>query len=326
MSRPQVRARLPWRRLTGGLFILAGILYVLFGWPEGQTSIRYEVPGEATAPPQWAKDLNARYSAIGVRDFHIHRDTEQTLRISAVHYRDAEEKERSALFLPPSGASSENSLRLDIWRETGAAIRQNAQPDALFLTWWDNAQRARFLAGVNTWVEAPEEVAFPDKDARNFWQKAAGGFMSGERNNQLAKWLAMKAESALEEMRKTFPESRPVYLLVSLDDLARLSEIETLAGTTLPFEVRVFPPSGNIHTQIAAVRRWASDKGTGSYLVQQLPTGDVRAWRITSEAGAQTLLARLLPFTSSLMKPLESLKLIYQSRWGAYLSLYQWRP
>jgi hydroxylamine oxidation protein HaoB len=326
MSRPQVCAVLPWRRLTGGLFILAGILYVLFGWPEGRTSMRYEVSAEVTAPPQWAKDLNPRYSAIGVREFNIHRDTEQTLRISAVQYRDAEGTARSALFVPPSGASPENSLRLDLWRETGAAIRQNAQPDALFLTWWDNAQRARFLAGVNTWVDAPEEAAFPDQDARHFWRKAAGGFMSGERNSRLAKWLAMNAESALKEMKKNLPEGRPVYLLVSLDDLARLSEIETLAGTTLPFEVRVFPPSGNIHTQIAAVRRWASDNGTGSYLVHQLPTGDVRAWRITSEAGTQTLLARLLPFTSSLMKPLESLKLIYQSRWGAYLSLYQWRP
>jgi len=326
MSRPQVRAILPWRRLTGGLFILAGILYVLFGWPDGQTSIRYEVPGEVTAPPQWAKDLTPQFPAVTVREFNIRRDSEQTLRISAVQYRDAEGKERSALFLPPSGASSENSLRLDLWRETGAAIRQNAQPDALFLTWWDNAQRARFLAGVNTWVDAPAEAAFPDKDARNFWQKAAGGFMSGERSSRLAKWLAMNAESALEEMKKDLPKEQPVYLLVSLDDLARLSEIETLAGTTLPFEVRVFPPSGNIHTQIAAVRRWASDKGTGSYLVQQLPTGDVRAWRITTEAGTQTLLARLLPFTSSLMKPMDSLKLIYQSRWGAYLSLYQWRP
>jgi hydroxylamine oxidation protein HaoB len=59
--------------------------------------------------------------------------------------------------------------------------------------------------------------------------------------------------------------------------------------------------------------------------VQALPNGGTRAWRITREEGTKTLLARLLPFTTSLAKPLDKLSLVYQSPWGGYLSVYEWR-
>jgi hydroxylamine oxidation protein HaoB len=116
-----------------------------------------------------------------------------------------------------------------------------------------------------------------------------------------------------------------VYWLACLDDLARLSEIEALGGAKLPFEARVFPAADNIHGQIAEARRWAGEAGPGAYLAQQLPGGGARVWRITREAGTKTLLARLLPFTSSLAQPLAKLSLVYQSSWGGYLSVYQWQ-
>jgi hydroxylamine oxidation protein HaoB len=109
-----------------------------------------------------------------------------------------------------------------------------------------------------------------------------------------------------------------------LDDLARLSEIEALSGVSLPFEARFFPGEANIHTQIAAVKRWAGEKGSGSYLIHPLPGGGIRAWRITAEEGEKTLLARLLPFVSSVGRTPAQLQLVYQSEQGAYLSIFKW--
>ena len=85
-----------------------------------------------------------------------------------------------------------------------------------------------------------------------------------------------------------------------------------------------FTKADNINF-IRIAKRWVGENGSASYLVQQLPTGGVRAWRITNEVGIKTLFARLLPFTSSLANPLSNQSLVYQTGWGGYLSVYQWQ-
>ncbi|MGH8552939.1 MAG: hypothetical protein ACRERS_06545 [Methylococcales bacterium] len=85
----------------------------------------------------------------------------------------------------------------------------------------------------------------------------------------------------------------------------------------------MFPVEENIHRLISEVKRWARDKGTGSYLVQHLGSFGVRVWRIATSEGESALLARLLPFTSSLAKPLENVELVHRTARSAYLSIYR---
>ena len=93
----------------------------------------------------------------------------------------------------------------------------------------------------------------------------------------------------------------------------------------MPFEARLFAAEANLHAQIAAIKRWAEETG-GIYLAQPAANGAVRAWRITTEEASRTLLARLLPFNSSLAHPLAGVQPVYQSAWGGYISIYQWQP
>jgi hydroxylamine oxidation protein HaoB len=115
-----------------------------------------------------------------------------------------------------------------------------------------------------------------------------------------------------------------IYVLACVDDLARLGEIERLSGVTIPLEARYFPAASDLHAQIKDVRRWASEKGEGAnYLVQPVMGGGVRAWRVTSPEASNLLLIRLLPFSKSLETPLQGARLVYQSHWGAYISVHE---
>lgn len=318
----------------GGMLLLAGSLLLIFGWPGGGPELEYRKLAEIQAGEAGFPEIAGRYPAEKLSRYEIARHGEGSLILNVVDYRgDQGGLERAIVFPQERGPGAEGrpaqgdvQLRHDLWKAAADTILAHSGEDALFVSWWDNAQRIRFLTGRKVWLRSPVAGAFSDGAQRRFWKEVSGGFAQDEGTiRQWAHWLTMDAEAALTEMSAVLPKDKPVYFLICLDDLARLAEIESLSGVRLPFEVRLFP-AGDVHAQIAGVKRWANEKGDGAYLVQQLSGGAVRAWRITTAEGAKTLLARLLPFTTSLAKPLENQALVYQSGWGGYLSIYQWKP
>lgn len=299
---------------------------MVFGLPKlSSHGLKYEKLAELK---DGLPGLEGRFPIERIFRYRIGREG-AGVELNVAHYRDAQGQTGSAIVFPPADPTQpqgETGLRHDLWQAAAEAIQSHTDKDALFVSWWDDGQRIRFLTGRKPWLDAPVAGAFPDADQRKFWQRAGGGFNPDEAKlRQLARWLSMDADAALAEMALALPKDQSVYWLVCLDDLARLGEIEALSGVKLPFEARIFPQANNIHEQIAEVKRWAGEKGIGSYLVQQLPSGGARVWRITTEGGVGTLLARLLPFTTSLAKPLEHQSLVYQTGWGGYLSVYQWQ-
>lgn len=315
--------------LSGGLVILAGLWVMLFGLPE-LPKPAFEVQQFASLKPGQAgfPQLHSVFPANTLDRYRIGREG-AGVELTVANFQNPQGKPESAIvYLPtdPAQPKAESGLRHDLWQSTAEAILKHTADNALFLSWWDDGQRLAFLTGRTAWIKQPVASAYPESKQRDFWQKAGGGFDRDEtRLKQLARWLSMDADAALAEMAQSIPKDQPAYWLACLDDLARLSEIEALSGVRLPFEARIFPQADNIHGQIAEVRRWAEETGVSSYLVQQLPGGGARVWRITTEAGTKTLLARLLPFTTSLAHPLENLNLVYQSAWGGYLSVYEWK-
>ncbi|MDD5034092.1 MAG: hydroxylamine oxidation protein HaoB [Methylococcaceae bacterium] len=319
--------RQPWlKSALGVILVFAGVALIVFGVPDfsDREAVSYEKIAESNSGEAGFPAIGGRFSPQRIVRYRIGREETGGVELNQAQYQDGQSR-RSAIVFPP--ALGEGGLRHDLWKGAAEAILAHTEENALFVSWWDDAQRIHFLSGRNPWVEAPVAAAYPDRKQRDFWEKTGGGFAPDESKlKQLARWLSMDAQAALREMAQALPKGAPIYFLICLDDLARLGEIEALSGVHLPFDLRNFPQSGNVHSQIAEVKRWAGEKGPGSYLVQQLPQSGVRAWRIGTDEGARTLLARLLPFTSSLEKPLEGQPLVYQSGWGGYLSVYEWRP
>jgi len=312
-------------RLLGGFAMLVGLWIMLFGWPDlPKPAVEYEKLTTLKKSEAGFPNLQGISAVDSLDRYRIGREG-AWVEVNVANYGKAE---TAIVYLPadPAQPKAEVGLRHDLWQTASEAIQGHTDKNALFLSWWDDGQRLAYLTGRTAWVKQTVASAYPDSTLRDFWERAGGGFGKDETKlKQLARWLSMDAEAALAEMAQAIPKDQPVYWLICLDDLARLSEIEALSGVKLPFEARIFPQADNIHGQIAEVKRWADEKGIGSYLVQQLPSGGARVWRITTEEGVKTLLARLLPFTTSLAKPLEPLSLVYQSGWGGYLSVYEWR-
>jgi len=251
--------------------------------------------------------------------------------ISIAEYRNERGMFEHATVFPQvaqASITSASNPRTELWSKASEAILKHASSDAIYLTWWDNAQRIHFLTGEATGIRLPAEESFRGLPLADFWKEVAGDYAHDpEPARQLAHWLTMDAESALKEIRAELTTPKTVYLFTCVDDLARLSEIERLSGVKIPLEARYFPEASDLHAQIKEVRRWANEKGeAANYLVQPVSGGGVRAWRVTSSEGSQLLLIRLLPFSKSLESPLEGVRLVYQSLWGAYISIHEVIP
>ncbi|GAB6048272.1 hypothetical protein JCM19379_21010 [Methyloparacoccus murrellii] len=318
--------------LLGLGLVLAGSAWMIGNaWKAQHPSARHELLDIRPGSDLRDSGISPRFPVERLSNYRIETGRGVDIRLGIVDYRDDAGQARSVIVYPANpgtGLAAEPGTRMSLWGSTAQAIREHTQEDALFLSWWDNAQRIHFLTGRETWPRQAARSGFADSPLRDFWIKAAGGAARDEQPAiQLAKWLTMDAEQALADIRRALPSNRPLYWLVCVDDLARLGEIEALSGVKIPLEMRYFPPAPNIHAQIAAVRRWASEAGDlGNYLVQQIPGGGVKAWRITTEAGSRTLLARLLPFTQALENPLPDTHLVHQSTWGAYLVIHEILP
>lgn len=216
-----------------------------------------------------------------------------------------------------------NELRWNAWLDAADALRELPSESPMIMTWWDNGQRIDLLTGLRSWIKSPVAAAFTSEH-QEFWKMVSGGFeKQPQRSIELADWLLTDSELAMESIKKAQPlNADNIYFLVTIDDLARLAELCALTGKPIPFETRLFEFSGDIHGLISRIKHWSQLKGNGHYLVQHLPSNSVRAWRITSTEGERTLLAGLLPFTSSLKNPNQHLKLIHRSSWSGYISIY----
>lgn len=320
--------------MAGLLLAVAGSLILVFGIPgaftEQTTEIEYRTISELTPGTPEFPRFESRFPIQRIERISVSIGEGRPFQVDVAHYRSSADHPRQAMiFLPEESTAAPetdlNRLRSQAWLDASQFFRDLSPANRLLVTWWDNAQRMDLLSGAKAWIEAPVEEAF-DRGQRDFWKHVSGGFANSSAPiKQFAAWLLSDAEQALQEMDKTVDPGSERYLLVSIDDLARLSEIEALSGKPVPFETRLFRADENIHRLISRVKRWAREKGNGSYLVQHIGGAGVRVWRITTVEGEKTLLARLLPFTSSLATPLTTLDLVHRSEWSGFLSVYRWK-
>jgi hydroxylamine oxidation protein HaoB len=274
--------------------------------------------------------LPTRYTIKSLTEYTVGRDDHTDLfHLTVARYSDETGEHRQAMIFPSNSESegpvlNPNELRHRVWTQAAQAIQQYVDKNAIFFTWWDNAQRLHLLTGMDAWVDAPVEQAFSINAEQDFWRQVGGDFdTDNKRLTQLAEWLLMDANEGLQRIKQELSTDQSSYFMMSLDDLARLQELTALTGRPNSLESKVFRSTDNIHNLINQVKRWSKEGGTGNYLVQPIPGVGVRAWRITDSKAENLLLVRLLPFTHSLAKPLVNITMVYRSEWGGYLSIFK---
>ena len=279
--------------------------------------------------------FDTRFRIDGISRFAVTLGSIVSYHLDVARYRDADGVPRRAIIhLPderaaaiPVAGPDPYLVRRDAWNDLSRAVARHTDEDAVFLGWWDNMQRLHLHTARRGRPRYPDAGAYPQPDHRDLWRRVAGDFLSDGSLTCLSRHLLAEVEQALAGISECAwgEESGPAYLLISTDDLAHVQEMSYLAGRGIPLETRLFSSEGDIHGVVASVNAWAGQGGgTGSYLVQPARGFAVRAWRVTEEAFENSLLVRLLPFSSSLEREApDHARLVYQSAAGAYLNIYE---
>ena len=279
--------------------------------------------------------FDTSFRVDGISRYAVSMSSSLSYRLDVAQYRDANGVPRRAIVhLPetraqdaPASGLDPYRFRREAWNDLSQSVLRHTGERAMFVGWWDNMQRLHLHTGRRGRPRYPDADGYPRSEQRELWKSIAGGFVQDESLSCLSGQLLKDADEALAGIAECAwgDENGPVYLLISTDDLSHIQEMGYLAGRGIPLETRLFSSEGDIHGVVTSVNAWAGHGGgTGSYLVQPAPGFAVRAWKVTDTAFENSLLVRLLPFSSSLERDSpEHAKLVYQSSAGGYLSVYE---
>jgi|GEM_PF-429709 len=332
----------PLLSVGAGLLLAIIVASVIYFIENNESSITAPLSSGSADLPQMAFESESVLVEEPLESFFTINDVERyTIPITGgMHYdstvatyRGAEKEQRQAVVYLPAAKDDEGAVankeqipvhfRYERWLSASKAIDTYTTNDSLFISLWDNAQRVHLFTGRDNWVTLPAKEAYLEDD-QALWEAIAGGFDRDGRSAKFSQLLLMDMDEALKELKRELPRGRDHYLLLSTDDLSHVQEIARMTGRGLPLETRLFPADADLHSSISQVKQWAQEgEGTGSYLAQNISERSIRVWRITDESFENTLLARLLPFSTSLDMGIEGAKLVYQSDWGGYISIYQ---
>lgn len=317
------------RGLVGCLLIAAGLL--LLGWTvwlalPGAAPHRYVQVGQGGAErfaglyleglwegPVTAYEAHVEGVAKPVATFHV-AQTEHAGPVLLDWRNHGHEP------LVHLGSDAEQTAAL------ARAIATHSPRGSLILAWWDTSRQLQLLAGVDvvvgTHLGAPLVVPATWDDRRDaierleraFWGSAEADATASAPFEQFVDALVSDETSGVAALR-ALAGGREAYIVVHQADAYR-------AGLLRPAQFGVgyrdFPKSGDLHRLVRVVKSWVAAEGYTGYAVQARTesaddsSGRTRVYFLTDERSTQTLLARMLPFTTSNPLLLDELRLVFQ--------------
>jgi hydroxylamine oxidation protein HaoB len=199
-----------------------------------------------------------------------------------------------------------------------AAIREHVPQDAVVLAWWDFSRAIRLVAS--------RAAPLDDAQARGLLTPAA---WSAATAPERARWGAGAPVASTEsftrfidalldsdEMRaadsmKELADGKPAYVAVRISDVWRLAAAKP---QKLSIAYKDFAATGVSHGLIKSAQQWLRDeKIEGGFAVEPIG-GATRLHYFARKSDADRLIARLLPFSTSLPAPPTRFSLVYQHK------------
>ena len=205
-----------------------------------------------------------------------------------------------------------------------SAIGKHVPKDAAILAWWDTSRQIQLLTGYQTMFVshlgephiAPSlwrsKIGTIQKYEREFWGAPASAD-EGLKFKRFADALIAEPKEGVAMLRE-LTGGREAYVAVHLSDLYKLG---LMRPDRLGAAYKDFPlQGGNVHGLSGLVKQWLIENNHTAYSVHGLSENLVRAYFLTDEKSGNTLLAKMLPFTTSNPLEFQALKLVYQ--YGGY--------
>lgn len=203
------------------------------------------------------------------------------------------------------------------------AISEHVPSEAVVLGWWDTSRQLELLEGVNTlfdgnlaqpllipgpWVKQQKAI---ENLEHEFWQ-VTDSSEAKVRQKRIAEALLADEATGASILRE-LAGGREAYVVVHWADAYKLGG---MAPERFGIGYNDFPGSKQTHALIPRVKQWMEENGYETYLVQRQGEDTVRAYFLTDSAYKDTLIAKMLPFSTSQPTELEKLKLVAQ--YGGY--------
>ena len=200
-----------------------------------------------------------------------------------------------------------------------STIAKHVPKDAIILAWWDASRQIKLLTGYQTMFVshlgephiAPSlwrsKIGAIEKYEREFWGASASAD-EGLKFKRFADALVAEPKEGAAMLRE-LTGGRESYIAVHLSDLYKvgLMRPERLGAAYKDFPLQ----GGNVHGLSGMVKRWMIENNHSAYSVHAVAENMVRAYFLTDEKSGNTLLAQMLPFTSSNPLEFQELQLVY---------------
>ena len=203
-------------------------------------------------------------------------------------------------------------------------IAKHVPKDAAILAWWDTSRQIRLLTGYQTVFNSHlrQPLLMPslwrarsgaiEKYEREFWKSPASAEES-QKFQRFADALAADPKEGVAMLRE-LTGGGEAYVAVHLSDLYKLG---LMRPDRLSVAYKDFPlQGGDVHGLSGMVKRWLVDNNHTAYTVHGLSENLVRAYFLADAKTGNTLLAQMLPFTTSNPLEFQALQLVYQQ--GGY--------
>ncbi len=199
------------------------------------------------------------------------------------------------------------------------AISKHAPKDAVVLAWWDTSRQLRLLSDSKTVFASHHAEPFIAPSAwgahsgpigkyeRAFWG-AAPDAVEQRKLQRFADALTGEVEAGAVALRE-LAGGREAYVAVHVSDLYKLG---LMRPDRLGVAFKDFPVKGDMHGPIGFVKRWLRDNKYTAYALHEMADDQVRVYFLSDAKSGNTLLAQMLPLTTSSPAELQAVQLIYQ--------------
>jgi hydroxylamine oxidation protein HaoB len=206
------------------------------------------------------------------------------------------------------------------------AITKHMPKDAAILAWWDTSRQIQLLTGLETvftshlsehliipmvWQPRTEAIA---KYERNFW----GSVPSVEEKRKFQRFADALSSEPTEgaAILRELVGGREGYVVVHIADIYKLGLMrpDRIGVAYKDFPVKA---STDVHGVNIMIKRWEGDNKYTAHTVHGFSENIMRAYFLTDEKSTKTLLAQMLPLTTSLILDFQPLQMVYKE--GGYL-------
>jgi hydroxylamine oxidation protein HaoB len=303
--------------VAGGLLLLGWIAYSALH--PGPAPYRYQLVEEGGAD-KFAKLGNGAWPDLKIGKYEIRVEgVDQAVAVTHIARRGG----AAPVMLDWENRSDDPvafvDTRLPELAALAQAIGKHVPKDAVVLAWWDTSRQLRLLSGSETAFAAHlgEPFIAPApwhglsgsirQYEREFWGAPASADEQGK-FQRFADALSGDVATGSAILRE-LAGGREAYVAVHVSDLYKLG---LMHPERLGVAYKDFPVKGDMHGPIGFVKQWMRDKKYTAYALHELDDNRVRVHFLADAKSGDTLLAQMLPLTTSRPTELQAVQLVYQ--------------